>query len=139
MTSTRASLFLWTALTAISFAGCDPPPETWFRDDGWKIPEWDPDSDSGSDSESESDADTDDETDSDTGVDTEHYIACDGQPEACEDIGVDEDEQFYGCCFEETVYWCQDYGGSWLMVWKNCEAQGLDCGYLAEQGFLWCV
>ena len=137
MKCTRATLVLSAVSAALALAGCDPPPETWVRDDSWKIPEWD--SDSGADSDSGSEVDTGEETDSDTGVDTEHYVACEGQPEECEDIGPDEEAQFYGCCFEGTVYWCQDYGDTWLMIWKDCEAQGLDCGYLAEQGFLWCI
>lgn len=135
MTPTRAKLTLWAVLATVSLAGCDPPPESWVWGDGWEIPEWDPDSENGADSDSGSAADTE----SDTGVDTEHYVACDGKPSACEDIGPDEDAQFYGCCFEGTVYWCQYLGSSWLMVWKDCEALGLDCDYLSEQGFLWCV
>jgi hypothetical protein len=119
----------------IAMTGCDPPPESWVRDDGWLIPEWESDSDSGSDSA------TDEATDTgiDTGIDTEGYVACDGEPVGCEDIGEDEEAQFYGCCYDNAVYWCQEYGLSWLMVWKDCGALGLDCALLAEQGFLWCI
>jgi hypothetical protein len=112
------------------------PPETLVRDDSWKIPEWDSNSDDG---DVDTETDTGADTETDTGIDTEGLVTCEGEPTVCEDIGEDEEEQFYGCCFDNAVYWCQDYGHDWLLVWKDCQAQGLDCGYLAEQDFLWCI
>jgi len=122
-------------VSIVSLAGCDNPPETWPGDDSWKLPEWNPDPDAGADADADSDADTE----TDTGIDTEGYVACDAEPSDCEEIGDDEDSQYYGCCFDDAVYWCQEYGGDWLMVWKDCGELGLDCAYLDDQGFLWCV
>jgi hypothetical protein len=113
-------------------AGCDMPPDTFPRDDSWKMPEWDPDSDY-------TDADTGTGVETDTGADTEGLVTCEDEPAVCEEIDEDEEAQFYGCCFDKAVYWCQDYGNDWLLVEKDCESLGLDCGYLAEQDFLWCI
>jgi hypothetical protein len=117
-------------LFAMLLCGCDAPPEVWGRTWGWELPPWDPDG--GGDEGGDADADAD------TGPDPETYVACDGEPASCEDIGATEDEQLYGCCLDGTVYWCQQYGEQWLLVWKDCAALGLACGYVDEVGYLWC-
>jgi len=136
MSKSRITIAFVAATLSIAVAGCDPPPDPWSHGDDWLIPAWSPDSDSDADADSDSDAD---DTESDTGVDTEGLVICDELPTECADVGVDEDAQFYGCCFGDTVYWCQDLGQDWLLVWKDCAALGLSCAYLAELDYLWCI
>ena len=73
------------------------------------------DTDTDTDSDTDTDADTDSDTDTDTGTTTDtdtsteapEHVDCEDEPVACEDIGDTEESQYFGCCFEETVYFCQ--------------------------------
>lgn len=69
---------------------------------------------------------------------TGQEVACASTPIECDDIGPDEDAQYYGCCDGDTVYWCQDEGGSWTMLSDDCASQGLDCVYSAQWQSMYC-
>lgn len=91
---------------------------------GWIAPGCGDDDDSGGDG---GPSDTDD--DADAGVD------CAEQPTACEDIGEDADAQLFGCCFDNTVYWC-DTGELYN---SDCDTAGAVCDYNASQDAMWCM
>jgi hypothetical protein len=62
-------------------------------------------------------------------------VGCESEPSACADIGATEEEQFFGCCFEGAVYWCD--GGALKSI--ACEDNGYLCGYSTAGDFVDCV
>jgi hypothetical protein len=103
----------------------------------------DADSDTDTDSDSDSDTDTDTDTDSDSDADggtdctqEAEYVACDGVPTSCEEIGADTDAQYYGCCEGVEIYYCQDG----TLGSGSCPDIGYpDCCYSSEAGTMDCV
>jgi hypothetical protein len=59
--------------------------------------------------------------------------SCDGEPSSCSDIGSTADEQYFGCCYDDAVYWCVN--GEFLS--EECE-DGLHCMISADEGGMWC-
>jgi hypothetical protein len=99
----------------------------------------DTDSDTGSDTDTDADTDTDTDTDSGTETDTETdtypFVECEDEPIECDDIGSTEDEQFFGCCFENAVYWCE--GGPLDMI--DCSPSDTVCGYNVYGDHMDCI
>jgi hypothetical protein len=87
----------------------------------------------GGDADSDSDTDTAPDTDTDTF--SENHVECEDVPSDCVEISEIEEEQYFGCCRDGVVYWCDD--GQLDSI--DCESQGLDCGYDEGQGFMDCV
>ena len=57
---------------------------------------------------------------------------CNSQPTSCDDIGSTVEEQFYGCCFNNSVYWCE----SSQLGSEDCSLYELTCseGQVTEDG-----
>jgi hypothetical protein len=85
----------------------------------------DSDTDSDSDSDADTDSDTDTSTDTDSTTDAPEHVDCEAEPLTCLDIGETEEQQYFGCCFEGTVYFCS----SGILGSIDCEGQGYACGY----------
>lgn len=66
-------------------------------------------------------------------------VGCYGMPLACEDIGPDQATQLYGCCYGETVYWCDDEGGTWGLHDYACAQFGQTCGYSTDYDSMYCL
>jgi len=95
----------------------------------------DTDTDADTDSDSDSDTDTDTETSTDTSTNAPEHVDCAEQPQTCEDVGATEQEQYFGCCFEGSVYFCQ----SSVLDAIDCEEQGYVCGYSESFEVMDCV
>jgi len=97
----------------------------------------DTDTDIDADTDADTDGDTDTETGTDTGTDTQpaEHVDCEEQPEECADIGETEEAQYFGCCFEGSVYFCQ----SGILESIDCEQQGYVCGYSESFEVMDCV
>jgi hypothetical protein len=97
----------------------------------------DTDADTDADGDSDSDGDSDTGTGTDTDSSTQHaeHVDCEAEPLLCEDIGSGEQEQYFGCCFEGSVYFCQ----SGVLDSIDCEAQGYVCGYSESFEVMDCV
>lgn len=67
--------------------------------------------------------------DSDAGVD------CEDQPAECLEIGEDAETQFVGCCFENSVYWCES--GEFLST--DCSEDGSTCAFNSQLEAMWCM
>jgi hypothetical protein len=61
-------------------------------------------------------------------------IQCSSEPEECSDIGATEEEQYFGCCFFVSVYWCTD--GELESI--DCGASGYSCAYNPEEDYVDC-
>jgi hypothetical protein len=87
----------------------------------------DTDADTDTDTDTDADADTDTETDTDTDTETDTYpfVECDVLPTSCEDVAETEEEQWFGCCFENDVYWCEQGQLDFI----DCDAGGASCAY----------
>lgn len=112
----------------------------------------DTDTDTDTDADSDTDTDTDTDTDNDTDIDTDtdsdsdtdtivdpNHVACDGEPSDCFDIGNSESEQFFGCCWQDVVYWCNNPKE---LRSKDCTEKGLVCGvkyWEGEPEYMWCI
>ncbi|MCP4677240.1 MAG: hypothetical protein GY854_17345 [Deltaproteobacteria bacterium] len=84
-------------------------------------------------SSSDSDADSDADTDADTDADADVY--CSSEPSTCEDIGPDEATQYFGCCYNNTVYYCTSgtFGSA------DCTTESLTCSYSETEDAMWCL
>jgi len=60
---------------------------------------------------------------------------CQELPEACEDVGEDIETQYFGCCFENSVYWCDD--GQFYST--DCTEGGSTCAYNSQLEAMWCM
>jgi hypothetical protein len=67
--------------------------------------------------------------DADAGVD------CVELPADCLDIGEDAETQYFGCCFENSVFWCDN--GEFLQ--SDCTDVGSTCGYYSQLEAMWCL
>ena len=127
----------------------------------------DTDTDTDGDSDSDTDADTETETEAECVIfggycaDTcgynyypsEAYGGCDSLevcclpymddysclslPQDCDEIGADEDVQYFGCCWANTVYWCDPSMGDVVQSEECSSTQS--CGYSYEYDGLWCI
>ena len=79
--------------------------------------------------------DTDGGTDSDGGTDTDtdNHVDCTGIPTSCEDIGHDAATQYFGCCFDNIVYFCVDG------ALENTDCEDDTCSYSAQEDAMWCI
>jgi hypothetical protein len=90
-------------------------------------------SDGNDDSSSDTDADTDTDTDSDTG--TYPFVECEAEPTVCDDIGLIEEDQFFGCCFDNMVWWCEDG----VLDSLDCSQSDSTCGYNSYGEYMDCI
>ena len=73
---------------------------------------------------------------SDSGIDdADAGVECDELPADCLDLGEDAETQYFGCCFENTVFWCDD--GEFHS--SDCTDVGSTCGYYSQLEAMWCV
>ena len=63
--------------------------------------------------------------------------SCLWEPTGCADIAVDEDDQYFGCCWANTVYWC-DSGYGDAVQSEPCSSTET-YGYSEEEEVLWCL
>jgi hypothetical protein len=61
--------------------------------------------------------------------------ACPTEPTSCSDIGETVEQQYHGCCFGGSVYFCEDG----VLETIDCEEGGYGCGYNAAGDFMDCV
>lgn len=94
----------------------------------------DGDGDAGADTDSDADSDTD--TDGDTDTDP---VSCGGLPQTCDDIGSGWDELTYGCCWDNTVYWCGILDEEWVMQSQDCDEMDKTCAHSEAEGYVWCI
>ena len=60
---------------------------------------------------------------------------CDELPSACQHIGDDPETQYFGCCFQNVVYWCDE--GEFLLT--DCTEGGNTCAYNSQLEAMWCM
>ena len=70
---------------------------------------------------------------------TSSFVACNGTPTSCLDIGSDQTEQFYGCCDGQTVYWCDDQSGTWEIHELDCAANNQQCDFDSTYASMYCI
>jgi hypothetical protein len=118
-------------------------------DDGSGASDADSDTDADTDTDTDGDTDTDTDTDSDSDSDSDwdagadagceadpHYVACDGVPTTCEDIGPDLETQQFGCCDGIFLYLCGEEG---YLASTNCEDWGYTgCCYNIANEYMDC-
>ena len=70
-----------------------------------------------------------------SGSGDQSIVTCNGQPATCDDIGTSE-EAFMGCCYNDSVYFCDEAGefGSY-----DCTVGGGTCGFSVEDQFHDCL
>jgi len=98
--------------------------------------------DDGDDDDTSADGDTDTDTDSDADSDGDtdtNPWSCGGLPVTCDDIGSGWDELTYGCCWDNTVYWCGIVDQEWVMQSQDCDEIDKTCADSPEDGYVWCV
>jgi hypothetical protein len=95
----------------------------------------DTDTDADTDVDADSDADSDTGTATDTDTNPPEHVDCEAEPLACEDIGETEEAQYFGCCFEGSVYFCQ----TGVLGSIDCDQQGYSCGYSESFEVMDCV
>jgi len=100
------------------------------------------DNDTDTETDTTSDTDTDTETDIDTDTETTsdpNHINCEAEPLDCLDVGYSESVQFYGCCWQDVVYWCNDPK---LLRSNDCTEKNMVCGvkyWEGEPQYMWCI
>jgi len=50
-----------------------------------------------------------------------------------------KDEQYYGCCAGDKVFWCDDQEGTWEIHSVDCASTGEQCTYDTEFESMYCV
>ena len=78
-------------------------------------------------------SDTDDGADGGTDGGTDNHVNCTGIPTACEDIGPDAATQYFGCCFDNIVYFCVDG------ALENTGCEDDTCSYSTQEDAMWCL
>jgi hypothetical protein len=66
-------------------------------------------------------------------------VTCGVKPTKCADVGPSQQSQYYGCCLNNTAYWCEDDNGIWTFKSQSCDSSGMTCGYDAQYQALFCV
>jgi hypothetical protein len=62
--------------------------------------------------------------------------SCDGIPSSCTDIGSTTEEQYFGCCWNDVVYWCED---GITVDSIDCGSNDYSCEYDAENDIMDCM
>ena len=136
MTVCAARCLLVSALIAAAAIGCGSSvAEDCFGRECDAGGDADTDTDVDTDADTDTDGDTDTDTTTDSSTEAPEHVDCDAEPLACEDIGATEDDQYFGCCFEGAVYFCQ----SGILDSIDCEDQGYVCGYSDNFEVMDCV
>ena len=94
----------------------------------------DDDSSSDAGTDGGGDSDTDGDGDSDTSP-----VSCGGLPDDCDDIGSSAEDKFYGCCWDNTVYWCGVLEQEWVMQSQDCDELDMTCAHFEAEGYVWCI
>jgi hypothetical protein len=123
------------ALAAVFAAACGGDPDPIVTVDGGT--DADTDADTDVDSDADTDGDTDTDADSDTDADAD--VTCESEPGSCEDIGSTEDEQTFGCCLDNLLYQCADYGDGLELKAVDCDELDAECEYDPVKEMMACV
>ena len=68
-----------------------------------------------------------------------NFVACDGAPTTCDDLGADDVSRLFGCCDVDVLYWCEFDGSTWTVSSKNCATTAETCDYSAAAQAMKCM
>jgi hypothetical protein len=66
-------------------------------------------------------------------------IACGGTPTRCGDLGSDEPAWLFGCCDNNTRWWCEFDGTDWSLRVEACATTARVCDYDASAKAMRCM
>jgi hypothetical protein len=131
----RAVLLLLVVVLSLgAAAACGGDPATTTIDGGT-----DADTDAGTDADTDGDTDTDSDGDTDGDSDSDADVTCESEPGSCEDIGATAEEQIFGCCLDNWLYQCADWGDGLELKPTNCDDLDAECGYNSDKDAMGCI
>ena len=74
-----------------------------------------------------------------TGGTSPDYVACDGTPSQCSDLGEEDVDRLYGCCLGNRLFRCEFDGTDWNLTSTNCETTGETCDYVQLDDAMGCT